>query len=50
MSAPGGLMEVMVMADAMGLSVLPVLTVHTMRVLLIIAIQPSLVLALSNAL
>src|SRR5918998_417169 len=50
MSAPGGLMEVMVMADAMGLSVLPVLTVHTMRVLLIIAIQPRLVLALSNAL
>jgi membrane AbrB-like protein len=50
MSAPGGLMEVMVMADAMGLSVLPVLAVHTMRVLLIIAIQPSLVLALSNAL
>jgi uncharacterized membrane protein AbrB (regulator of aidB expression) len=50
MSAPGGLMEVMVMADAMDLNVLPVLTVHTMRVLLIIAIQPSLVLALSNAL
>jgi membrane AbrB-like protein len=50
MSAPGGLMEVMVMADAMDLNVLPVLTVHIMRVLLIIAIQPSLVLALSNAL
>ena len=50
MSAPGGLMEVMVLAEAMDLDVLPVLTVHTMRVLLIIAIQPSLVLALSNAL
>lgn len=50
MSAPGGLMEIMVMTEAMDLDVLPVLTVHTMRVLLIIAIQPSLVLALSNAL
>jgi uncharacterized protein len=50
MSAPGGLMEIMVLAEAMDLDVLPVLTVHTMRVLLIIAIQPSLVLALSNAL
>jgi uncharacterized protein len=50
MSAPGGLMEIMVLAEAMDLDVLPILTVHTMRVLLIIAIQPSLVLALSNAL
>jgi uncharacterized membrane protein AbrB (regulator of aidB expression) len=43
-------MEIMVLAEAMDLDVLPILTVHTMRVLLIIAIQPSLVLALSNAL
>lgn len=50
MSAPGGLMEIIVMADAMKVDVLPVLTVHTMRVVLIIAIQPSLVLALSRLL
>jgi uncharacterized protein len=50
MSAPGGLMEIAVMADAMKVDVLPVLTVHTMRVVLIIAIQPSLVLALSGLL
>ena len=50
MSAPGGLMEIVVMADAMRVDVLPVLTVHTMRVVLIIAIQPSLVLALSRLL
>jgi membrane AbrB-like protein len=50
MSAPGGLMEIAVMADAMEVETLPVLTVHTMRVVLIIAIQPSLVLALSGVL
>lgn len=48
MSAPGGLMEVAVMADAMKVDVLPVLTVHIMRVVLIITIQPSLVLVLSR--
>lgn len=50
MSAPGGLMEVAVMADAMDVDTLPVLAVHTLRVLLIIAIQPSLVLLLSGVL
>ena len=50
MSAPGGLMEVAVMADEMDVDTLPVLAVHTLRVLLIIAVQPSLVLVLAGLL
>jgi hypothetical protein len=48
MSAPGGLMEIAIMAEAMKVDVLPVLTVHTMRVVLIITAQPGLILLLSR--
>ncbi len=48
MSVPGGLMEIAVMAEAMKVDVLPVLTVHTMRIVLIISLQPSLILLLSR--
>jgi len=44
----GGLMEIAAIADAMKVDVLPVLTVHTMRVVLIIVLQPSLVPVLSG--
>ena len=41
-------MEIAVMAEAMKVDVLPVLTVHTMRIVLIISLQPSLILLLSR--
>ncbi len=48
MSAPAGLSEIVVLAESNGVPPLPVLTVHLMRVLVIIAVQPSLVLLLAR--
>lgn len=50
MSAPAGLTEIAVLAEEGGVDPLPVLTVHLMRVVLIIAVQPTLVLLLTNLL
>ncbi len=47
-TAPAGLSEITLLAEADGIEPLPVLTVHLMRVILIIAIQPSLVRALAS--
>jgi len=47
-TAPAGLSEIALLAEADGIEPLPVLTVHLMRVILIIAIQPSLVRALAS--
>ncbi len=50
MSAPAGLTEIAVLAEEGVVDPLPVLTVHLMRVVLIIAVQPTLVLLLTNLL